>query len=161
MGAGSGHSFLGRHTSLVCLAWAIGYMTDPSSSCLTQIPIDLWWWWGISGPLRDSSALPVDVGEHPAQQGAQTPVVTRATPGQHSQFLFRKEKQPAKIKGDIPRNLWTQMSVFLELRIQDRKEEKARSVARCHGVCSLARGQLLPERQEAWVAGDPPGGALA
>lgn len=41
------------------------------------------------------------------------------------------------------------MAAFLELGTQNRKEDEARSAARCHGDCSLARRLLLLDGQEA------------
>lgn len=103
---------------------------------------------GISGPPRDSSAFPVNIGEH-CSVGCSGTFGLQSNLRPTQPVSFQKTQQCAKNKRDVPRNLWTQMAVFLEMGIQKRKEEEARSAARCHGIAALPGGQLLPGGQGA------------
>lgn len=159
VGAGSGCSFPGRHTSLVCQlgpsaliprATMIGQLdsTHPDSHTI------------VWGHLRTTKSLLSTFCKHwrtplsrmlrhlwpPAQPQASTARVS-----------FQKTQQCANNKRDIPRNLWTRMAVFLETGSQKRKEEETRSAARCHGVSALPGDSCFQEGREPWVAGDLPG----
>lgn len=54
----------------------------------------------ISGPPGDSSAVPVNIGEHCSVGVLRH--LWPATPGQHSQFLFRKLSNVPKIRETFP-----------------------------------------------------------
>lgn len=164
MGAGSGHSFLCRHTSLVCLPMPLALarsidLHGLSFSLLTKIPTHMWWWGHLRTPKRLLSFFYRSWGTL-CSAGYTDTCGHQCNPRPTQPISFQKTQQPAKNKRAIPRNLWTQMAVFLELGMQNRKEERPGLRPGATGMAALPGNNCFQKGRKLWVAGDLPERAL-
>lgn len=138
---------------------ALIHMTYPLSY-LTKVPTHMWWWGHLRTPKRFLSFFNRHWGTL-CSAGYTDTCGHQSNPRPTQPISFQKTQLPAKNKRATPRNLWTQMVVFLELGIQNRKEERPGLQPDATGIAALPGDSCFQKGRKPWVAGVLPERALA